>query len=341
MSVDSGLRQRKQHSSAEFTEKYMEAFAENVPANMKIYIQKAAPYVGKAANFIEESIPFVFNLYSHLLALWASLAPWKPELLIPSVIGFFMCFFGGNFVVVIAAVEAYRICGYESSLKCLNDLKAEFAKVVKETKADDSQDLDKNGVPDVLESTPSALLKRKTLLFFRTVDPKIISAAISGLNAGFLAVIATLKLQFAKAITLGSAIAQTIEPPVKRFALPIVEQLLPDDYRHWAQPALEYVIRATSISIAWICTRILSAFHSAIRGGLLLSRNLIQYLGHFKYIEIKSEDSYIDEVVGFSLAALGLWFQLSSGFRIPFPLNLLFFPVTFLEFWLKWIVSSN
>ena len=53
---------------------------------------------------------------------------------------------------------------------------------------------------DVLQIDNKKLIQRKTLLFLATVDPKRVSAAISGLTAGFLAVIATLKLEFAKVL---------------------------------------------------------------------------------------------------------------------------------------------
>jgi hypothetical protein len=210
-----------------------------------------------------------------------------------------MCFFGGSFLTLIAAAEAYRICGYETTLKCIQELKTDFEIVLKENKEDDSKDNDHDGVPDVLEINPSQLATRKILLFMRSVDPKRISAALGGINSGFLAVVATLKLQFAKAITLGTAIGNILEIPAKRFALPFVESLLPPDYKKWAEPAIEYSIRSFAISIAWTMQRVLSAFHSAIRGGLLCSRNILEYLSVMKYVEIDHETTYIDEIVGF------------------------------------------
>ena len=63
---------------------------------------------------------------------------------------------------------------------------------------DDSKDDDNDGIADVLQISNEELMKRKCLLFLRTVDPKRITDAIGGINAGFLAVAATLKMQFAK-----------------------------------------------------------------------------------------------------------------------------------------------
>ncbi len=116
---------------------------------------------------------------------------------------------------------------------------------------DDSRDDDNDGVPDVQQIDAKDLVTRKTLLFLKvtlsylshftfsqTVDPHRFTAAISGIQSGFLAVVAALKVQFAKvtpsllsllfidilqAITLGNAIAEILEIPALRFLLPLVE----------------------------------------------------------------------------------------------------------------------
>jgi hypothetical protein len=46
-------------------------------------------------------------------------------------------------------------------------------------------------------------------------------------------------------------------------------------------------------------------------------------------------------MVGYGLALVGLVFQLTSGFALPFPLNILLFPVTLLEYVLVWLVAKQ
>lgn len=305
--ADTGLRQRKTHSA----ERYMDAIAEKAPANIRQYIKVITPYVGICAGAISMTVPYFEAAYTWLLAFWISLDPFKPQLLAPALVGLIMCFFGGCFVTLIAAAEAYRMCGYATTLQCLKDLHEDFEKVLQESRVDDAKD-------EAQHLTPSELAQRKTLLFLRSVEPSRLSHAVYGLNSGFFAVIATLKLSFAKAITLGNAIGKVIEAPVKRFAVPAFESCLPVEYQKWAEPTVEYMVRSTCISLAWLLQRVLSAVHSAIQGGHLFSRNILNYLRHFKYIEIKDEDTYVDEAVAFVLAAVGIWFQLSSGFSVRF-----------------------
>ena len=57
----------------------------------------------------------------------------------------------------------------------------------------------------------------KALFFLQNVDPQRFTSAIVGLNAGVVAVVATLKVQFAKTITLGSSLSKMMDGPAKIF----------------------------------------------------------------------------------------------------------------------------
>jgi hypothetical protein len=94
------------------------------------------------------------------------------------------------------------------------------------------------------------------------------------------------------------------------------------------------------VSIAWTVQRILSAFHSAIRGGLMFARNIMEYLSEMGYYKVNHEDSLMDEAVGYGLAIVGLYFQLAFGFGLPFPLNILLFPFRIAEYLLIWLVNK-
>lgn len=50
---------------------------------------------------------------------------------------------------------------------------------------------------------------------------------------------------------------------------------------------------------------------------------------------------YLDEVVGYGLAAFGFAFQFFNGFTLPFPFNIIFFPLTLVEWWIRWSITSG
>eukprot|EP00967_Tisochrysis_lutea_P064868 scaffold84154_cov36-Tisochrysis_lutea.AAC.1 len=51
-----------------------------------------------------------------------------------------------------------------------------------------------------------------------------------------------------------------------------------------------------------------------------------------------ADESYVDEIIAYSLAACGFFFQLTHGFMLPFPLDLILFPLTLVEYFLRWQV---
>lgn len=329
-------------TTEQMVKKYLTAFTDSktCPDAIKPHLVKFTPQIASACQKCSELTPYVEKAYYKGMEYWEMLKPYKPELLLPSLIGFIMCFFGGSFLTLIAAVEAFKLCGYENTVANITIIYHDIKKVIDASLADDKKDDDNDGTADVLQVSNAELVKRKVLLILRTVDPNRITLAIAAINAGFLGVIATLKLQFAKTITLGNAIADTIEAPVDRYVIPKVEPHIPEEYRKWIRPVISYSIRSVAISIAWFVQRIISALHSALRGGLMCSRNILKYLSVMKIYELDEKDTYLDEVVGYGLAVVGLLFQLTSGFSLPFPLNLLLFPFTIVEYILVWFVAK-
>ena len=167
-----------------------------------------------------------------------------------------------------------------------------------------------------------------------------LDSAIVAISSSALAVIATLKVQFARAITLGASIGEILKKPAHRFGSPGLKKLMPEEYHKWAPLLIDYTVKTVAITIAWTIQKVISAFHSAMRGGHLAGACLLNVLNKKGFIKFNDAESSIDEAIGYVLAALGLMFQLRSGFRLPSPLNLLFFPLSVCEYVLVWIVNS-
>ena len=103
-------------------------------------------------------------------------------------------------------------------------------------------------------------------------------------------------------------------------------------------------------NLKWVCTfkhsyflqvqQIISAFHSGIRGGLLFARQLIKFTNLHGWTNIDADESIIDEAVGWAMAFLGIYVQLSHNFGLPMPFNLLLLPFRVLEYVIYWSVTS-
>jgi len=297
------------------------------------------PY-GAAKGCVEGMIPFFHDAYIRYTVISEYLTPWRLGLLNQAFFGLLLCFFGGSYMTLIAAVEAYRLNGWDVQVKLVNELITDFNKFRIANERDDVEDLDKDGIPDVEQIDTKALAQRKALLFFRTIDPNHFGDIIGGLQSGLFAVIAVLKFQFAKAITLGTVIQQMLKKPVDMFITPLLTAQMPAEYRDWAPVGLGWVVKAIAIWVAFFVQRVISAYYSAMRGGLMAARNVLEYCSKMGFFSINPEDTIIDEVAGYSLAAIGLYWQVSAGFQLYFPLNLLLLPATMAEWALLWLINS-
>lgn len=108
-------------------------------------------------------------------------------------------------------------------------------------------------------------------------------------------------MQFAKDITLGSAIASMIDPLARRYVVPIVDQILTADLKKWSVSLVEYFIYFCCISMAWFIHSIITACHCSIRGGLMFSRNIMNYLNDMDILKLNHKETLLDEYIGYGM----------------------------------------
>ena len=274
---------------------------------------------------------------------------WAPRNVIQMVFGLALCFFGGTYVAAIAAIEAWRQMGWQRSWADLQVMCSQFKNVYEASAKDDLLDENKNMIPDVDELSPKELAQRKLKLAMVTVEePEKLQTAVGSLWAAYLAVLATLRLQFARVAALALGIAEMVKLPAVRVIAPPLSALLGKDLAHWVPTLITTTINIIAISFAWYLQKILSAFYSGMRGGLMFSRALFAFLDErgwlAKCVCVKQGDdkpwdhneSIIDEVIGYAVAAAGFATQLYYGFSLAFPLNLIFLPLTIVEWILEY-----
>lgn len=67
----------------------------------------------------------------------------------------------------------------------------------------------------------------------KSVDPETVSVALEGLTMATVAILATLRVRFAKAITLGSAIGDVLHQMFSPFTSQVLEYALPSEFEKW------------------------------------------------------------------------------------------------------------
>jgi len=302
---------------------------------VQVYGTMVVPYVNMAFSAIDVISPYIVRAFEALKTVYNYL----PTTLIEALGGLAMCFFGGLYPLTIAAAETFRVSGGEEALTYLTHIWEELVTVHQANQADNQRDDDGDGVADIEQISNKQLMSRKMSLFLKTVNPSKLLDAYGGLAKAFAGVCATLKLQFAKVIALAVSIADAIRPVMIQFVAPLLIAFIPTDYHKWVYPIIDVFCKMFAGSLAWFLYRIVAAVHSGIIGGLICTRALMRWANERKYLSWKHEDTMLDEYLGWCLAATGVYFQLSNWMSVPFPLNILFLPVTMCETYLQWVVT--
>jgi len=337
MSEHRGLTLSQKREAAR-VEKICNALAERegVPPWAKSLLVQLGPLLTALLAFIDASTPVVMSAIAAAVAVWHTL----PKQAITALYGLALCFFGGHYTVTLAAAEAFRVSGGERVTQCLRDLWTDIERVKVANAADNKKDDDHDGRLDVDQlASDKALLTRKLAVVLRTVDPDRVVQALGGLAQAFAGVLATLKVQFARTVALAISISDNLRKPAAMLLTPVLAALIPPEYHHWVSPIITVSVKLAGMTIAWMLSRIIATCHSSMIGGLMASRALLSLASQQGWVKVKVDESLVDEVAGWALCVVGAYFQLSSGFSLPFPLNIVLLPISVVEWFLTWAVT--
>lgn len=260
--------------------------------------------------------------------------------------GCVLCFFGGTFPVLFAAIQAAKHGGRKAVIEAVADLANEAMTIIEESKKDDAKDDDADGKKDVEQLTSTQLLTRKTQLVLKKMNPEKLDKAISSIYKVWLSVAAVLSIQFARVISMALTIAEFLQQPCDRFLAPTLKLAIPKDYQKWVPVVLSWIVKAIAMSLAFYIQSVMSAAASAMHGGLMMARAFYDFcLCHkitlFGLLPADHKETYIDEVFSYVFAAAGFFVQFESNFSIAFPLNLVLWPFQFLEYYLRWSITKR
>jgi len=294
----------------------------------------AIKYIGIASPYIIRGCQEAYKVYKKLSGDEVQL-----------LVGCTLCFFGGIYPTLFAAIEAAKHGGAGVVKSSLTDLADEAIIIIEESKKDDAKDDDGDGVVDVDQVAPKELLRRKVKLVVTKMNPQKVDTAIANLYTVWLSIIATLTIQFARTIALSLTIAEFLKKIVDEYLTEHITAATPPEYRKWVPIVIGWICKSISMSVAWYAQTIISAVTSALAGGLLATRALMSILSQKGitfggYIPDNHLDTSKDEMVSYAFAAAGCYFQFKNGFGLPFPFNIIFMPLGWAEYYIKWSVTK-
>jgi hypothetical protein len=247
-------------------------------------------------------------------------------------VGLVYCLAGGYFPTLFAAVSAAQHCGMAVVVDATSDLIDEAVRAVEAASASSSSQSSSSwGSSSNEPPTARQIVQQKTLIVLATIDPVKINQAVGALTTTWMGVAAVLEREFARTITLSLTLADYLRPASRLLLGPPLYRIVPEDYHAWVPVTVGWMCKAAAMSLAWRIQRVLTASSSAVAGGLLCSRALLRMAARrLPWLQRRGpiEATYLDEILGFGLAALGLYAQIGNGFsfQVPFPLNLVTWP---------------
>ena len=297
-----------------------------------------------AGLFVDYVLPIYVRAFNLGLEAYERL----PTDVFTALAGLALAFAGGAYCASVAAFEAVRMSGWDTTKAALLDVWVEVKAVYEANAEDDAKQKETDGT-----LTGQELMSHKLSVWALAIkDPEKLSTAVGGLCTAWLAAQSVLRLEFAKTVTLGVAIAEMAEPILLRVTLPFATHVVPKPYHHWLPLLVKSSAKAIGVGLAWRLQVVVSAVHLAMRGGLLFSRSMMAYArgrgGAAKKAKKASDDgaaiasatAAVVEVGGYAVAAAGFWFQLDNSFGVPFPLNVFLFPLTLVEWYIRYSITS-
>mmetsp|Transcript_29357 Transcript_29357/g.77105 ORF Transcript_29357/g.77105 Transcript_29357/m.77105 type:complete len:205 (-) Transcript_29357:440-1054(-) len=188
--------------------------------------------LGKIVGIIHVLAPYFILAKEKIIMFREIIRPF--DYWAPALFGAFLVFFGGRFLTTIAAAEAIRLVGVEKLADNAVILWNNFQAGVEAALKDDVPREDRGA-----QSWTKDKAVRVLRIFLKTLDPKEVQKALEGLYQVVLSVVATLRLRFAAAVTLGCAVGDIFRKAAELVARPRLEEALAPDYHKWIDTLIE------------------------------------------------------------------------------------------------------
>merc|ERR1711871_1417162 len=137
--------------------------AESVNPTVASAIRACAPAVELGVKAVNLVGPYYILVYSKAYEAYVLASPHAD--LMDAIWGFTLCFAGGNYCTIIAAYEAFRMCGWDTTKKNVRVIMSDIQKVREASAKDDEVDADGNGVADVKEMAMKDLACARCYVF--------------------------------------------------------------------------------------------------------------------------------------------------------------------------------
>jgi len=301
-----------------------------VGAKMKPYLQKVGPAMKVVKGLYDQHSPMAFELYEKAAKVV------DPTMLYALV----LIFFGGSYALTLCAYNAFQVSGGHLIKRSWNDLKVSYHEAIVNLQESEKGKAQKDKVFDadgdgeitaselftaVYEATQPAAKaaedeKRQKVFagILSAVDPTIILEAFTGLWTGIAAVLAAMRLQVARYVTVGTQLGVRVASMVQERTAAEAKAKYPQ-YAKWIDSGYQSAGAILGIFIAYLITKYVMAVNSAVEGGNIIAKLAKDDKSPLhKFLHDKP-----DHIIAYGLAGLGIAFQFYYDFSMPWFLFML------------------
>jgi len=306
-------------------------------------LERLKPVIEALVKFGEVAIPLCEKYYAIAHKFYMEyLDQFYSQDLLELCLGMILLFFGGNFALTIACYTAIKLSGYDTLKSSISSLWDTYLASKDAINKDLKEQLDTDGDGKVSASELAKALGKPehinllTLTLLKAVDPNRLLDAVKGLWTVLMSVMVTLRFQFSKQVTIGANVGKVLQENLEIYFEDGLKELLHSyhpTYAKWSNFIIVCFTRVVCITLSMMLTRIVAAYHSALKGGDILSKALMRILTEQKIIEDFDNATKSNIRMGLqqALAAYGFWTQFKSAFALAWWLKIPLFPFIMLE----------
>ncbi|AIN98193.1 hypothetical protein LPMP_211140 [Leishmania panamensis] len=301
--------------------------------------EQVCKVVGQTAVALDRASPYFAKAADYASVVKEQTTRFKLEEFGPMLLGLALCFFGGAYTMLIAVVETVHLLCWEDLKHSFEVLYHNYELAAEQNRKDNCVDVEGNGVEDVLEMCHTELLSCKAVLFLKSVDVEAAQMAGRTFGAAAMAVIAALRVKFARSLALGGSLAN-----MAMDYIPLEEALrdaLPAEHKKWAGVIAKVVINAIAMMLASLVSGAIGMLHSCIRGAHMFVQHTVHLAKDHGLLE---DDMTLDNPKAKALvavvASIGLLWQATHTEANPFPINVFLLPFTVAEYALFFLVNG-
>ena len=307
--------------------------------------EKAQPHLAQVRPFLNKILPVLTEAGSKAtnVARDVILPHYNDEIgkVMWNVI---LVFFGGQFALTIMALQAFKMTGSVMIQKSVSQLRESYHEAMIKLRSDPEARalMDETNGEISLEDVGGAVFslvaggenvgrsRRIVSVCLRCIDPNKLLDSLSGFLVGSMAILAILRSQVAKCVSIGAQIGTHITSFIRVRAEKDLFERYPQ-HKNWVDVGLRSGSALIGIIISFMLIKVVNSFNCALQGAESLSKKALDFAHkRGKLLSVKPNDTAVQSLT-MAVVFVGVAWQVRSKFNCPWYLKLFLLPAVVSE----------